>query len=262
MKVDVVHPHFDRHLTRSGADRSQRGRLPIEVGLVQQEAGCLRGALNLVEDLGGRPGASGCHSRAGRLIEGGTFAFEVRRRLRLFELMNQEAFYVTQVGQDVLHRPTYTGSRAAPIVRFQRFGQLDDLGPGLVRRPNQVDRQIERRVHLLILRTSFLASPHMLRPMIMALLLVVAACAEPPADATGAEIYQQLCSNCHGDDLNGAIGGPIGAGSNAASQDDEFLVLTIERGRGRMPSFDSTLTDDQISRVVEYVREQQAGDPG
>ena len=103
----------------------------------------------------------------------------------------------------------------------------------------------------------------MLRPMIMACLLAVTACGgPPPADASGAEIYQQLCSNCHGDDLNGGIGLPIGAGSNAAAQDDEFLVLTIERGRGRMPSFDSTLTDDQILRVVEFVRDQQkAGQP-
>ena len=98
--------------------------------------------------------------------------------------------------------------------------------------------------------------------MILACLLAMTACGGPPTDATGEEIYQQLCSNCHGDDLNGAIGGPIGAGSNAASQDDEFLVLTIERGRGRMPSFASTLTDDQIARVVEYVREQQGGDRG
>ena len=103
----------------------------------------------------------------------------------------------------------------------------------------------------------------MLRPMIMACLLVVTACGgPPPPDATGAEIYRQLCANCHRDDLNGGVGVAIGAGSNAASQDDEFLILTVERGRGRMPSFNSTLTDDQIVRVVEYVREQQqaAGD--
>ena len=103
----------------------------------------------------------------------------------------------------------------------------------------------------------------MLRPMIMACLLAVTACGgPPPPDATGAEIYLQVCSNCHGDDLDGGIAVPIGSGSNAASQDDDFLILTIERGRGRMPSFASTLTEDQIVRVVEYVREQQrAGDP-
>jgi mono/diheme cytochrome c family protein len=73
-------------------------------------------------------------------------------------------------------------------------------------------------------------------------------------------MYQEVCANCHGDDLGGGIGPALGAGSNAAEQDDEFLVLTIDRGRGRMPSFDSTLSDDQIARVVEYLRTQQRSD--
>jgi mono/diheme cytochrome c family protein len=88
--------------------------------------------------------------------------------------------------------------------------------------------------------------------------LVVAACGKsPPLDATGQEIYEQVCSNCHDQDLTGGIGPDIGPESNSASQDGDFLRLTITRGRGRMPSFDNTLTDDQINRVVEYVRSQQ-----
>lgn len=91
--------------------------------------------------------------------------------------------------------------------------------------------------------------------------LVLTACTgPPPTDATGQEIYQQVCSNCHGEYLEGGLGPAIGAGSNAAAQEDDFLVLTIARGRGRMPSFDSTLTDEQISRVVEYLRAQQQSD--
>lgn len=99
----------------------------------------------------------------------------------------------------------------------------------------------------------------MLRPIIAACLLVLTACTEPPPlDASGQEIFQQVCANCHGEDLSGGIGPPIGAGSNAAEQDDEFLVFTITRGRGPMPSFDSTLTDEQIARVVDYLREKQS----
>jgi mono/diheme cytochrome c family protein len=101
----------------------------------------------------------------------------------------------------------------------------------------------------------------MTRPLFALCLLALIACTEPPpADATGEEIYQQVCSNCHGDDLAGGFGPAIGAGSNSAEQDDEFLVLTITRGRGRMPSFDSTLSDEQIARVVEYLRDQQQAD--
>jgi cytochrome c551 len=84
------------------------------------------------------------------------------------------------------------------------------------------------------------------------------ACAKPPPlEASGEEIYEQVCSRCHSADLSGGIGPDIGPGSNASSQDDDFLRLTITRGRGSMPSFDSTLTDEQIDRVIEYVRSRQ-----
>lgn len=101
----------------------------------------------------------------------------------------------------------------------------------------------------------------MLRSIIAACLVVLTACTEPPPlDASGQEIYQQVCANCHGEDLSGGIGPAIGVGSNAAAQDDDFLVLTITRGRGPMPSFDSTLTDEQIARVVDYLRAEQSAD--
>jgi mono/diheme cytochrome c family protein len=90
--------------------------------------------------------------------------------------------------------------------------------------------------------------------------VVVAACVgRPDADASGEEIYLQLCSNCHGDQLEGGVGPPLGPGTNAAEQPDEYLRLTIVEGRGRMPSFSSSLTDDQVGRLIDYLREAQAG---
>jgi mono/diheme cytochrome c family protein len=83
------------------------------------------------------------------------------------------------------------------------------------------------------------------------------ACSGPPDEASGQQIYEQVCSNCHGVDLEGGLGPAIGAGSNSAEQAEEFLTLTITRGRGRMPSFDATLTDEQVERLVEYVRSRQ-----
>lgn len=89
-------------------------------------------------------------------------------------------------------------------------------------------------------------------------LIWMASCTErPAADATGAEIYELLCSTCHGDDLNGGLGPALGPGSNSADQDDAFLELTISRGRGRMPSFSGTLTDEQLDRLIEYIRREQ-----
>jgi cytochrome c551 len=79
----------------------------------------------------------------------------------------------------------------------------------------------------------------------------------PADDATGAEIYTQLCSNCHGDDLGGGLGPALGPESNSASEPDEFLEFTIANGRGRMPSFSSSLEDHQLKRLVSYIRGQQ-----
>jgi mono/diheme cytochrome c family protein len=90
------------------------------------------------------------------------------------------------------------------------------------------------------------------------LVVVVAGCTgRPPAEATGQEIYLQLCSNCHGDDLEGGIGPPLGPGSASVEHPDTFLEATIVAGRGRMPSFRSSLDDDQLVRLIGYIREVQ-----
>jgi mono/diheme cytochrome c family protein len=89
-------------------------------------------------------------------------------------------------------------------------------------------------------------------------LLVAAACTGRPADdATGEEIYLQLCSNCHGDDLAGGIGPNLGMGSKSAEQPDEFLEISILQGRGRMPSFQSSLNDEQLDRLISHIRTVQ-----
>jgi mono/diheme cytochrome c family protein len=90
------------------------------------------------------------------------------------------------------------------------------------------------------------------------LTLTLAACSlgGPAEDATGEEIYTQLCARCHGADQGGGVGPALGPGSNAAAETDEYLEFTVSNGRGRMPSFPS-LTDDQLDRLVEYIRQVQ-----
>lgn len=88
--------------------------------------------------------------------------------------------------------------------------------------------------------------------------LTTACVGRPAGDATGEEIYMQLCSNCHGADLSGGVGPALGPGSNAADQTDQYLFVTIHDGRGRMPSFSSSLDDDQITRLIEYLRDEQS----
>jgi mono/diheme cytochrome c family protein len=96
---------------------------------------------------------------------------------------------------------------------------------------------------------------------LLCLSLVLVAClGRPDPDATGQEIYEQSCSGCHGVDLSGRVGQPsLGASSDAAGQPDEALILTVTRGKGRMPSFEESLTAEQVLRVVAYVREKQRG---
>jgi len=93
----------------------------------------------------------------------------------------------------------------------------------------------------------------------MAGALASACVGRPQLDAGGEEIYLQLCSNCHGDQLEGGIGPALGPGSNAADQPDSFLRVTITDGRGRMPSFASSLSEVQVDRLIEYLREAQDG---
>ncbi len=92
----------------------------------------------------------------------------------------------------------------------------------------------------------------------MAALLIATSCVGRPAeDASGADIYQQLCARCHGEGLEGGTGPPLGQGSNSAEQPDTFLVSAITRGRGRMPSFGTVLSDPQLERLIAFLRDSQ-----
>lgn len=71
--------------------------------------------------------------------------------------------------------------------------------------------------------------------------------------ASGEEIYNARCASCHRKDLSGGIGPALGAGSDAVDRPLDYYEITIKTGKGRMPSFRSTLTDAQITRVIEYV---------
>jgi mono/diheme cytochrome c family protein len=90
--------------------------------------------------------------------------------------------------------------------------------------------------------------------------LLIAGCTSVPEDASGEEIFSLVCARCHGSNLEGGVG-PKLAGADAPSADkpDDYLTTTISRGKGRMPAFRATLSEEQIERVVGYVREQQTG---
>ena len=95
---------------------------------------------------------------------------------------------------------------------------------------------------------------------LLMLILIGSSCStEIPVDAGGQEIYSALCTRCHSSDLSGGVGPALGAGSDLAGQPDAYLTQSITSGLGRMPAFRSTLTAEQIQRVVEFLRANQAG---
>ena len=90
------------------------------------------------------------------------------------------------------------------------------------------------------------------------LVLLGACSSSPPQDATGPELFSQLCATCHGARLEGEVGPPLGPGAPSATLPDDYLVNSIRRGIGTMPSFDH-LSEVQVSRLVAYIRGVQAG---
>lgn len=76
-------------------------------------------------------------------------------------------------------------------------------------------------------------------------------------DATGGELYSQFCARCHGVELEGGIGGALGAGSDLVDRPDSYVADVIVSGRGSMPAFGRTLSDEQVERVVDFIRAEQ-----
>ncbi len=78
-------------------------------------------------------------------------------------------------------------------------------------------------------------------------------------NATGEEVFNARCASCHRKDMTGGLGPPLGPGSEAADRPLEYYQITINTGKGSMPSFKSSLSEAQITRVIEYVLSVQAG---
>ena len=88
---------------------------------------------------------------------------------------------------------------------------------------------------------------------------MLTACTGPSdPDASGGELFSQFCTRCHGSDLSGGIGPALGPGSDLVDRPDSYLGDVIGGGRGRMPAFGNTLTEEQIGRVVAYIRSEQS----
>ena len=94
------------------------------------------------------------------------------------------------------------------------------------------------------------------------LLIVVVLAASPVVSqdsAAGAAVYKSKCNTCHGPDGGGtAVGKSLQAAdlrsAQVQSKSDAELIETISDGKGNMPSFKGTITDEEIHAVLAHVR--------
>ena len=79
--------------------------------------------------------------------------------------------------------------------------------------------------------------------------------------ATGAEIYADQCSVCHGENGEGELGPAIGNPAMLAITTDSFIRYAIEHGRDGtdMPAFNEILTDAEIDSVTAFLRSKATG---
>ena len=86
---------------------------------------------------------------------------------------------------------------------------------------------------------------------------VVAGCSGPANDAFGADLYSSSCAHCHGSDLAGGIGPPLGPESNAVALTDQQIADVIRIGPGAMTSFGDRFTEAHLESLVDYLRTEQ-----
>jgi polyvinyl alcohol dehydrogenase (cytochrome) len=76
----------------------------------------------------------------------------------------------------------------------------------------------------------------------------------------GATVYRQRCAVCHGGSGEGATGPSMVDVDDRLTRDEHISV--VREGRGSMPAWDRTLTEEEIEAVVDYEREVLANGSG
>jgi mono/diheme cytochrome c family protein len=78
----------------------------------------------------------------------------------------------------------------------------------------------------------------------------------PTPEQQGEVIYSQRCAGCHGVDGEGVSAPSLGNGAVVERYPDvSDQIQVVTDGRGVMPSFDGTLSPEEIQAVVAFERE-------
>lgn len=77
-----------------------------------------------------------------------------------------------------------------------------------------------------------------------------------PVLAEGREVWSAQCAKCHGAAGGGGAGVKLADGrAEELHPDVATMVEVVTEGKGAMPSFGGSLSDEEIEAVVRYVRE-------
>jgi mono/diheme cytochrome c family protein len=103
-----------------------------------------------------------------------------------------------------------------------------------------------------------MGTSHMLAAQVVFALVSTASVVQANIDAakvaTGATIYGNYCSNCHGEGLRNTSGGVTFDLRRLRPEDrDRFLRSTLD-GKGQMPPWRGALDPEQIEAIWTYVR--------
>jgi mono/diheme cytochrome c family protein len=78
-----------------------------------------------------------------------------------------------------------------------------------------------------------------------------------PVLVRGEEIFNNVCIACHQPDGKGVEGIylPLAGNPLVTLEDPTYLITTILNGRGGMPRFDTTYSDEDIAAIATFVRQ-------
>jgi mono/diheme cytochrome c family protein len=76
------------------------------------------------------------------------------------------------------------------------------------------------------------------------------------AQATGKDLFANICQGCHMPDGKGASGAGMypSIANNAKLEASGYPVYVVVNGQRAMPPFGAMLSDEQVSAVVNYLR--------
>ncbi len=94
--------------------------------------------------------------------------------------------------------------------------------------------------------------------LVMMALMVTISCARSQEKVEA--LYQEHCAICHGQNLDGGLGGSLIDGEWRHGGSSEAIFTSIAKGRPDMdmPAFEETLNSQQVRALVIYIREKES----